>query len=134
MSHLTFKRRAASMAAAVACTLGFAATQASAVPVLVTVTVKNFSPATSVAVAPLHFGFNNGTFDAFNLGGVANAAIISVAEGGSGSAWQPAFALADPTATRGTVGGLRLAGTTASLTVMVDATLNPFFTDRKSVV
>lgn len=94
----------------------------------VTVKVQNLAPASGVAFAPLHFGFNNGTFDAFNLGQAATAPIISVAEGGSGSAWQPAFAAADPTATRGTVGGLLLAGAIATMTVRVDTALNPFFT------
>lgn len=94
----------------------------------VTVTVHNLAPANSISFAPLHVGFNNGSFDAFNLGGVASAPIISVAEGGSGGAWQAAFALADPGATRGTVGGLLLPGATSSLIFRVDTTLNPFFT------
>jgi hypothetical protein len=101
---------------------------------IVTITVQNLAPANGIAFAPLHFGFNSGTFDSFNLGGVATAPIISVAEGGSGSAWQPAFAAADPTATRGTVGGLLLPGATASLQVMVDPTINPFFTFASMVV
>lgn len=99
-----------------------------AAQVQVTVTVENLAPAGGVAFAPLHFGFNNGSFDSFNLGDVATAPIISVAEGGSGSDWQPAFAAADPMATRGTIGGLLLSGATASTTVIVDTALNPFFT------
>ncbi len=94
----------------------------------VTVTVQNLAPTNSISFAPLHFGFNNGSFDAFNLGGVANAAIISVAEGGAGGAWQAAFAAADPGATRGTVGGLLTPGASRSLTLRVDTALNPFFT------
>jgi len=94
----------------------------------VTVTVQNLAPANSISFAPLHVGFNNGSFDAFNLGGVATAPIISVAEGGAGGAWQAAFAAADPGATRGTVGGLLQPGGTNSLTFRVDTTLNPFFT------
>lgn len=100
----------------------------------VTVTVQNLAPASGVAFAPLHFGFNSGVFDAFNLGSVATEPIISVAEGGSGSAWQPAFAAADPTAARGTVGGLLLAGASASLTLMVDTALNPYFSFAAMVV
>ena len=100
----------------------------------VTITVQNLAPPSGVAFAPLHFGFNAGVFDAFNLGAAATAPIVSVAEGGSGSAWQPAFAAADPTATRGTVGGLLLAGASASLTVTVDTALNPFFTFAAMVV
>lgn len=101
---------------------------AQAAVVDVTVTVQNLAPTNSISFAPLHVGFNNGSFDAFNLGGVATAPIISVAEGGAGGAWQAAFAAADPTATRGTIGGLLVPGATTSLTFRVDTTLNPFFT------
>jgi hypothetical protein len=94
----------------------------------VTVTVQNLAPTNSISFAPLHVGFNNGSFDAFNLGGVASAPIISVAEGGAGSAWQAAFAAADPGATRGTIGGLLLPGASNSLSFRVDTTINPFFT------
>lgn len=94
----------------------------------VTVTVQNLAPVNSISFAPLHVGFNNGSFDAFNLGGVATAPIISVAEGGAGGAWQAAFAAADPGATRGTIGGLLLPGAASSLSFTVDTTLNPFFT------
>jgi hypothetical protein len=100
----------------------------------VTVTVENLAPASGIAFAPLHFGFHAGTFDAFDIGGVAGEAIVSVAEGGSGTAWQAAFAAAEPMATRGTVGGLLLAGATSSLTVRVDTDLNPYFTFGAMVV
>lgn len=100
----------------------------------VTITVHNLAAANGVAFAPLHFGFNAGVFDAFDLGSAAGAPIISVAEGGSGSAWQPAFAAADPSAQRGTVGGLLLPGASASLTLMVDTAINPFFTFASMVV
>ena len=105
-----------------------AATAAHAVPVKVMVTIENLAPANSITFAPLHLGFNNGSFDAFNLGGVPTAPIISVAEGGSGTAWQAAFAAADPGATRGTIGGLLVPGASRSLTFRVDTALNPFFT------
>jgi hypothetical protein len=59
---------------------------------------------------------------------VATASIISVAEGGAGGAWQAAFAAADPSATRGTIGGLLLPGASNSRTFQVDTALNPFFT------
>lgn len=115
----------ASTAAAVALALGAAARAA---VVDVTVTVENLAPTNSISFAPLHVGFNNGSFDAFDLGGVATAPIISVAEGGSGGAWQAAFGGADPGATRGTIGGLLLPGATASFTFSVDTLLNRFFT------
>lgn len=107
---------------------------AQAAVVDVTVTVHNLAPTNSISFAPLHAGFNNGSFDAFNLGGVATAPIISVAEGGVGAAWQTAFAAADPTATLGTIGGLLLPGATSGLTFRVDTALNPYFTFGAMVV
>jgi PEP-CTERM motif/Spondin_N len=107
---------------------------AQAATVAVTVTVQNLAPVNSISFAPLRLGFNNGTFDAFNLGQVATAPIISVAEGGSGSAWLPAFAAADPTATLGSIGGALTPGSTASATFNVDSMLNKFFTFASMVV
>jgi PEP-CTERM motif len=101
---------------------------ANAALVDVTVTVSNLAPTNSISFAPLHVGFNNGSFDAFDLGGAATAPIISVAEGGAGDVWQAAFAAADPGATRGTIGGLLQPGASSSLTFRVDTALNPFFT------
>ncbi len=124
---------AAALALGLSLSLSF---QAQAALVSLTVTVENRAPANGVAFAPLHFGFNKGVFDSFNNGAVAGPAIVSVAEGGSGSAWQPAFMAADPTATRGIVGpGMPLlAGGSASLTVLVDSVLNPFFTFGSMVI
>lgn len=115
--------RAAVAAAAslVACTVSQAAI------VDVTVTVQNLAPTDSISFAPLHVGFHSGRFDAFDLGGVAGAEIISVAEGGAGGAWQAAFAAADPGATRGTIGGLLQPGATGSLTFRVNTARNMFF-------
>ena len=113
---------------ACAVSLSSAGAMAHAALVDVTVTVQNLAPANSISFAPLHLGFHNGSFDAFNLGGVATDPIISVAEGGAGGAWQAAFGAVDPGATRGTVGGLLQPGGSNSLTFKVDTTLNPFFT------
>ena len=124
--HHSSHRRLRNAAVAAAVLLAGVAAQAAIVDV--TVTVQNLVPANGIAFAPLHAGFNNGTFDAFNLGGVATAPIISVAEGGAGDVWQAAFAAADPGAVRGTVGGLLLPGATSSLTFRVDTAANPFFT------
>ena len=114
------------LAAAAAATVALCAS-VQAQQVMVTATVTNLSPANSISFAPLHVGFHNGSFDAFNLGGVAAPGIVSVAEGGSGTQWQADFAAADPTATRGTIGGLRTPGSSTSMRFMVDAGLNPFF-------
>jgi hypothetical protein len=121
--------RIAAAAALLACSLG-----ASAANVDVKVTVTNLAAANSISFAPLHVGFHSGTFDAFDLGAVAGMPIISVAEGGSGSAWHPAFAAADPGATSGTVGGLAQPGQSYSLTFSIDPMLNRFFTFAAMVV
>ena len=107
---------------------------AQAANVTLRVTVQNLAPANGVAFAPLHVGFGQGLFDAFNEGSAANAATVSIAEGGSGSAWQPAFAAAEPMATRGTIGGLLLSGATASMNFTVNTALNQFFTFAAMVV
>ncbi len=125
----TSPSRFASLAtAAAAAALTLSAT-AGAAPVAVTVTVQNLAPSNSVSFAPLRFGFNNGSFDAFNAGQVATAPIVSIAEGGSGSAWLPAFAAADPTAVIGSTMGALLPGMTQTTAAfVVDPAVNPFFT------
>ncbi len=109
-------------------------TTAGAMLVVVTVTVENLAPANSVSFAPLRLGFGNGTFDAFNTGETATAPIISVAEGGSGSAWFPAFAAAEPNAVLGSVGGALLPGATASSSFVVDSSVNRLFTFGSMVI
>jgi hypothetical protein len=107
-------------------------------PVQVRVTVQNLSPANSLSFAPLRVGFHNGTFDSFNNGQAAGPAITSIAEGGSGADWFPAFALAEPNATLGTVvgspAGPLLPGATASSMFTVDPMVNRFFTFGSMVV
>jgi len=114
------------------------ATAAHAQPVELRVTIQNLAPANSLSFAPLRVGFHNGTFDAFNNGQTATAPIISIAEGGSGSDWFPAFAAAEPNATLGTVVGMPagplLPGATASTVFTVDPSVNRFFTFGSMVV
>ena len=107
---------------------------AGAAQVNLTITAENLAPTNSISFAPLHFGVHSNTFDAFNLGQVATSAIISVAEGGGGQAWQAAFAAADPAATRGTVGMPLFPGMSRSLTVTVDTSINQYFTFASMVV
>lgn len=108
---------------------------ASAALVDVTVRIQNLSPADSVSFAPLRFGFNKGVFDAFNIGETATAPIITIAEGGSGSAWLPAFAAADPTAVIGSSAGALTPGTSSTVGAFrVDTAINPFFTFAAMVV
>jgi hypothetical protein len=111
-----------------------AATGAHAQPVLLTVQIENRAASNSVSFAPLHLGLHSGSYDAFNLGQVAGAAIISVAEGGSGSAWLPAFASADPTAVVGTIGGPLFPGQMRSMAWAVDPLQNPYFTYASMVI
>ncbi len=111
-----------------------AAAVATAAPVQLTVTIENLATANSVSFAPLHVGFHNGTFDAFNNGQAAGAGITTVAEGGSGTQWQADFGAADPTATRGTIGGALLPGASNSQVFTVDPSLNPFFTFASMVI
>jgi hypothetical protein len=111
---------------------------AQAQPVQLRVTIQNLSPANSLSFAPLRVGFHNGSYDAFNNGMAAGAAITSIAEGGSGSDWFPAFAAADPSATLGTVVGTPpgplLPGATAFTDFVVDPAVNRFFTFGSMVV
>ncbi len=126
--------------------LALSAMDASAAMVQLRVTVENLAPANSVSFAPLRFGIGQGTFDSFNNGqtaslfgqpSIATAPIVTIAEGGSGSTWLPAFAGADPTANIGSVtgstGGPILPGTTNSSVFTVD-TANRFFTFGTMVV
>lgn len=120
--HFSLSRMAAAIGAIALCT------SVSAADRQVTVTIENLTAPNGISFAPLRLGFNNGTFDAFNLGQAAGNAIISVAEGGSGAAWLPAFAAADATATLGSIGGALLPGTVNSATFTVDTAINKFFT------
>ncbi len=120
-----------------------AVSQASAGIVQIRVTVENLASANSVALAPLRFGFGNGTFDtfnngqvAFNSGDVSMAPIVTVAEGGSGSKWLPAFAAAEPTANIYSLtgpGGPFLPGQSNSAVFSVD-TANRYFSFGSMVV
>jgi hypothetical protein len=119
------------IAAAIA--FGFTAL-AQAAQVQLNVTVENLAPTNSVRFAPLRVGFHSGVFDSFNLGAPAGAAIVSIAEGGSGSAWFPAFAAGDPGSTRGTAADALLPGQTDSSSFLVDTAVNPYFTFGSMVV
>jgi hypothetical protein len=111
----------------------------------VRVTVENLAPQNSVSLAPFRFGFGNGSFDSFNnneaaflLGypTIADAPIVTVAEGGSGSNWFPAFAAAEPNADLGSVlgpGGPFVPGQSNSAVISVDPS-NRFFTFGTMVV
>jgi hypothetical protein len=119
------------LAAAVGLSLGFAAHAAN---VNVTVKIENLAPVNSVSYAPLHLGFHNGSFDAFDKGTAAGAGIVSVAEVAAGGQWQADFMAADPTAVRGTIGGLLQPGGMQSMSFVVDTMVNPYFTFASMVI
>ena len=130
MKPIQFALRAS---AAGALALAMAAS-ANAATQQLTVTVENLSAANGYATGPLQVGFGNGSFDAFNIGSVASAAIVPVAELGSGSAWQPAFAAADPGAVIGAIGGVLLPSGSASATFTVNTANNSYFSFGAMVV
>jgi hypothetical protein len=113
-------------------------TNARAGMVQLKVTVENLAPANSIAFAPLRMGFNAGLYDSFNEGETASAAIISIAEGGSGADWFPAFMAAEPNANFASAvpnpAGPLLPGAMASTTAVVDSEMNPYFTFASMVV
>ncbi|MCA9286375.1 MAG: spondin domain-containing protein [Phycisphaerales bacterium] len=107
-------------------------------PVQVAVTVENLAAENSVSFAPLRFGFHNGTYDAFNAGETATDAIVSIAEGGSGSAYFPAFMEAQPDADLGSVlpnpAGPLLPGASGSGEFTVNGAVNRYFSFGAMVV
>lgn len=115
---------------------GLLCKNASADFMTILVTIRNLAPTNSVSFAPLRLGFGNGTFDSFNINQTAGNAIVSVAEGGSGSDWFPAFAAAEPNAVLGSVGGALLPGATASSSFVIDTANanNRFFTFGTMVI
>jgi Spondin_N/PEP-CTERM motif len=110
------------------------ATTAQAAPVQVTVTIENLAPVNSVSFAPLHLGFHQGVFDAFDAGQAAAPGIVSVAEGGSGTIWQADFAAAEPNAVRGVIGMPLFAGQSRSAVFTVDASVNRYFSFGSMVI
>lgn len=106
-----------------------------AATVQVKVSVENLAPANGISFAPLRLAFHGGAFDTFDLGSVATAPIISVAEGGSGNDWFAALAVMDPTATPGSVLPVPLLpGGTGSGLFTVDTAVNPFFSFGAMVI
>lgn len=114
--------------------LAIAASVVQAQDRVVTVTITNLAKPNSVSFAPLHLGFHRGAFDAFNIGNPAGPGIVSVAEGGAGGQWQADFAAADPTATRGTIGGALTPGQSRSQSFVVNAGMNRFFSFASMVI
>lgn len=114
--------------------LSVTALSAQAALTQVSVTIENLASTNGISFAPLHVGFGNGTYDAFNIGQSPSEAIISIAEGGSASAWLPAFEAAEPDATLGTIAGPLFPGQTRTQTFMVDPSVNRYFTFGAMVI
>ncbi len=118
--------------------IAFASGLAIAQPVQVQINIENLAPTNSVAFAPLRVGFHSGAYDSFDNGATASDAIVSIAEGGSGSEWFPAFGAADPGATLGSVptngGGPLTPGASGSATFTIDPSINRFFSFGSMVV
>ncbi len=100
---------------------------AQAATMQVHVTIENLAAPNSISFAPLSVGFHNGSFDGFNLGETASAAVQRMAEMGDGSLWRTALTAANPGATVGAVGGMLLPGQTSSATFTVDSSANLYF-------
>lgn len=101
----------------------------------VTVSVQNLAPSTSVAVSELSFAFHSGKFDPFNAGSSPSAAIIPIAELGSGGNWLPAFAAGDPGAVLGVAPGPLTPGqSSAASPLWVNAGLNQYFSFGAMIV
>jgi hypothetical protein len=134
-----------SLLIATASLISLAATS-SAQTVKLRVTVQNLAPANSVSLAPFRFGFGNGTFDSFDnnqpaflLGApdISQAPIVTIAEGGSGSTWFPAFQAAEPNANLGSILGPSippfLPGQSSSIELEVNSS-NRYFTFGTMIV
>lgn len=128
MSHYRFLLTSAAAAAVLA------VSAPSSAAVKVTVHVQNLAPTHSVAVGALSVAFNSGAYDPFNGGQAASAAVVRVAELGSGALWQPAFAAGDPGAVIGQTPGPLTPGKAGSVSFLVDPTVNPYFSFAAMVV
>jgi len=73
---------------------------------LVRVTVKNEAPSLGTFQTPVWYGFHDGTFDLYDSGAAASAALESLAEDGDPAAVQASFDAAAVGAASGTIGGV----------------------------
>lgn len=129
---MSFKMMSAAVGAAV---LAFATPALADAGRSVTVSVQNLAPSTSVAVSALSFAFHSGTYDPFNAGASPSAAIIPIAELGSGSNWLPAFAAGDPGAVLGVAPGPLTPGqSSVASPLWVNTGINQYFSFGAMVV
>ena len=86
------------------------------------VTIANLAPANGTFLTPVWVGFHNGTFDLYDSGAAASAALERVAEDGDTGALTTAFSSFGAGTIQGTLGGGPIAPG-ASVTFTFD--LNP---------
>lgn len=87
------------------------------------ITVQNLAPANGTFLTPVWGGFHAGSFDLFDSGNAASAALESLAEDGNLSPLRADFASAAPTGVDGVAGSGPIApGSSVSFTVTLDPT------------
>jgi hypothetical protein len=118
--------------------IAIAAGSAIAQPVEIQVNVENLAPQNSVAFSPLSVSFHSGSYDTFNLGGIATTGVANVAESGNGTEWFSEFSSGDAGATLGSIfsdaGGPLTPGGTGSAVFTIDPATNQFFSFGAMVV
>lgn len=99
-----------------ACSFAMTASAAS-----IQVTITNLAPANGTFLTPVWVGFHNGTFDVYDSGAAASAALERIAEDGDTSAITAAFTGSGAGTVQGTLGGAPIApGATVSFTFNLD--------------
>ncbi|WP_150048230.1 spondin domain-containing protein [Methylomonas rhizoryzae] len=108
----------------------------------VTFTVTNLSAAQGVAISPVFLAFHDGSYDAFDQGSAASAAIEAVAELGDSSGLAAAFASAYADGVSGSASatvnafgpGIFLPGGSGSITLNLDPVKNRYLSYFAMVV
>lgn len=88
-----------------ACLVGLASFASSAAAVQVAVTVRNAAPENGIWAVNPWLGIHDGTYDVFDVGSAASAAVESAAEDGSPALQNAAFASAQPNGLAAVIGG-----------------------------
>lgn len=88
-----------------ACLIGLATLASSAAAVQVAVTVRNAAPANGIWAVNPWLAVHDGTYDVFDAGAAASAAVESAAEDGSPALQNAAFATAQPNGLAAVIGG-----------------------------
>src|SRR4051812_40913257 len=98
-------------------------------PLAVKVTVENLAPANGTLLAPIWFGFHDGSFDIYELGTPASAALERLAEDGNAGPLTNAFSASNAGLVQGTLFGtanilnLTAPGARTSMSVVLDGAL-----------